>query len=133
MTDCRLKLAAFALCGFYRASMLIIPAKKLESHFGNKGEESKLTESKRNYYHAKRIARVVNEVAAKTPWESKCLVRALTVRYLLKRKGISYTLYLGVGKDDRGNMVAHSWIRSGEFLASGGDGTGFATVAKFAG
>jgi hypothetical protein len=34
-------------------------------------------------------------------------------------------------KRDNGKMVAHAWIRTGEFYLTGGDGTDYAMVAKF--
>ena len=63
-------------------------------------------------------------------WESKCLVRAMTARKLLKEAGIHSTLYLGVGKDE-GKMIAHAWLRCGQMYVTGGNGSSYAMVAKF--
>lgn len=119
------------LCAFYRMQMLLVPSKILEKGWGEKGKESPPTDTKEHYWHARRISEEVNRVAEKTPWESKCLVRALTARKFLYARGIESTMYLGVGKDEDGKMVAHAWVRVGEGYVTGGDGTGYAVVAKF--
>ena len=127
----RRTLAIWYLTAFYRAQMLMIPSKKLQKNWGESGKESPETDLTVNYRYAYVVARDVSRIADHTPWESKCLVRALTARYLLHRKGIKTTLYLGVGKDENGKMIAHSWLRCGELYVSGGDGSNYATVAKF--
>ena len=76
------------------------------------------------------IAQIVGKVCDKTPWESKCLVRALAAQRLLCRRGLSSTLYLGCGMEE-GKMVAHAWRRFGEMYVTGGDGGGYTTVARF--
>ena len=76
-----------------------------------------------------RLARV-NRITEHTLWESKCLVRAMTARKLLKEAGIHSTLYLGVGKDE-GKMIAHAWLRCGQMYVTGGNGSSYAMVAKF--
>lgn len=119
------------LTAFYRARMVFIPSKYLEKYWGDKNMESSETETENHLWTARFIGREVNRVADLTPWESKCMIRALTAQYLLHRKGIPSTMYLGVGKDDDGNMIAHAWIRCGEYYVTGGDGKGLAIVGKF--
>lgn len=114
----------------FRLLLLIAPAKLMKRYFGSSGEESAFTESKDNYIKARKIAYHVNRVAGHTPWESKCLVRALTAQKLLTKKKISSTLYLGVKKEGN-KMVAHAWIRTGGYYMTGGNGDGYTTVARF--
>ena len=81
---------------------------------------------------AKKVSWAVTTAASYTPWESKCLVQALTAQKLLKGKGISTTIYLGVKKDKNNNMLAHAWIRCGSYYVTGGiNREGYAVVAKF--
>lgn len=128
----RLTLAIYFYTAWYRFLILTFPSKFLQKHWGESGAESQPTETRWHYQYAYKISSVVNRTADHTNWESKCLVRALTARKLLLRKGISCTLYLGVGKDEDGKMIAHAWLRTGEMYVTGGDGTDYATVAKFA-
>lgn len=127
----KMTLAIYGLTAFYRAQMLLIPSKKLEQHWGDKGVESPEEDTREHYWYAYRVSCEVNRIADKTPWESKCLVRALTARFLLHRKSILTTMYLGVGKDEQGSMIAHAWLRCGDKYVTGGDGSSYATVAKF--
>lgn len=127
----KLTLAIWGLTAYYRALILLVPPKKLQPYWGTQGEESAKTDTVENYRQAVRIAREVVRIADKTPWESKCLVRALTTQRLVHRKGIETTLYLGVGKDENGKMIAHAWIRCGEIYLTGGDGSQYSTVAVF--
>lgn len=85
------------------------------------------------------VAWAVDAVCKRTPWESKCLVRALTAKKLLNGRGYPCTLYMGVkmeqgaGKElgncgteqpnTQPHMVAHAWLRCGKIFVSGGDGS----------
>lgn len=128
--DKGLTLQVWLWAAIYRLLLLLVPVKYLKKYFGSKGEESPKDESVESYQLARKIACHVNRVSDHTPWESKCLVRALTAQRLLAKRKISSTLYLGV-KKERDEMIAHAWIRTGSFFVTGGDGSGFAIVARF--
>ena len=118
-------LKAFFYTGFYRAFILLVPFNKLRKRMGKHKEESadKI---------ASHISWVVTLISSKTPWESKCLVQALTAQRMLKSKGISTTIYLGVRKEGN-EMKAHAWLRCGEYYVTGGAiREQYTVVAKFA-
>lgn len=127
----KMTLAIYGLTAFYRMQMLLVPSKTLEKKWGERNMESPQEDSRENYHYAYIVSNEVNRIADKTPWESKCLVRALTARFLLHRKHILTTMYLGVGKDENGAMIAHAWLRCGDKYVTGGDGSTYATVARF--
>jgi hypothetical protein len=129
-TNKRMTFLTLFLSAFYRVCILIVPMKYLRRYFGVLEEESAKEESPDRYRQALRVSYIVNRVCSQTPWESKCLVRALTTQHLLKKKKISSTLYLGVGKNDE-NMIAHAWLRCGSYYLTGGNGDGYVQVAKF--
>ena len=114
----------------FRCLILFVPTKYIRNYYGNLGEESPSAESMEHYMKARKIAFHVNRIAEHTPWESKCLVRALAAQRLFTKNKISSTLYLGVKKDGE-KLVAHAWIRTGDYYATGGNGTGYTMVAKF--
>lgn len=118
------------LSAWYRFRIKFFSQKHLEKKWGVLGEESSWDPQPEHERYLKWVAYQVRVSCEKTPWESKCLVQALTARKLLMRKKISCTLYLGVGKKDE-EMIAHAWLRSGPDYITGGDGTGYAMVAKF--
>ena len=126
----KLTLLTYGYTAFYRLLILTVPARKLERGLGQRGEESADEEPIEVMTRAYRIGRMVERIADKTPWKSTCLVKAMTARKLLVREQIPCTLYLGVGKAE-GKMVAHSWLRCGTVYVTGGNGAGYAIVAKF--
>ena len=117
--------------GIYRAYILFVPFNKLRKKMGRYKGESKATEDKETYKKAMHVSWIVTTVAAKTPWESKCLVQALAAQKMLKNKGISTTIYLGVRKE-KDEMKAHAWLRCGEYYVTGGAiREQYSVVAKF--
>ena len=54
-----------------------------------------------------------------TFWESQCLVKAIAGMKMLEKRNIESTLYLGTAKDEKGELIAHAWLRSGLFLCIG--------------
>lgn len=127
----RMTIKAWIYAAYYRILVKFVPSKKLEKNWGIPNEESSQDLKPWQYRYCGLVSRHVNRVAGNTPWESKCLVRALTARKLLMEKEIPCTLYLGVGKDESGKMIAHAWLRAGKAYVTGGDGSDYATVAKF--
>lgn len=77
------------------------------------------------------IGRAVDWACSHTPWESKCMVRALTAKKMLNRRGYPCTLYMGVSTDENGKMIAHAWLRLGRTYVTGGTGFGYAVTGKF--
>ncbi len=123
------------LTAWYRFLLVALPRKNYQKSWGILGEETPDGEdaiTSEQLEFVRIVYRQVNHSGNKTPWKSLCLVRALTARKLFKEKHIPCTLYLGVGKDEKGNAVAHAWTRVGKYYVTGGDGAGYACVAKFA-
>jgi len=126
----RLTLAVWGYAAWYRFCIRFMPMKKLQPRFGVAGEESAKEASEEAYQYARLVGVRVARSASKTPWESKCLVRALTAQKLLKKKKIESTMYLGVKKEE-GKMVAHAWLRVGTLYVTGGNGEGYAIVDRY--
>ncbi len=126
----KITITVWLCAAWYRFRIRFFPMKYLKKNFGTEGEESPEEGTAEEYRYAKLISRYVNRSADKTPWESKCLVRALTAQRLLKKKNIPNTLYLGVKTED-GKMLAHAWLRTGKMYVTGGNGEGYAMVAKY--
>lgn len=124
---------AFIYCGIARMYILFFPFNKLKKRMGKVKAESPEVVDINTVREARNIGRTVLHAASYTPWQSKCLVQALAAQWMLKRKGISTTIYLGVKKDKQNNMLAHAWTRCGSYYVTGGyNRQGYAVVAKFA-
>lgn len=126
----RMYIQALIFSAKYRLLILVRSSLNLEKRMGVRGEESERELPQEEVMKGREIGYVVNWVCKHTPWESKCLVRALTAQRLLGKHKISSTLYLGCGKTE-GKLVAHAWIRSGDHFLTGGNGEEYTMVAKF--
>ena len=65
------------------------------------------------------LARVVERAAIRLPFETKCLPRAMALQWMLRRRGRSSTLLIGVlpGTNRGGLDDLHAWVdRGGETL-----------------
>jgi hypothetical protein len=83
---------------------------------------------------AEQVGRAVRRAAAHPPWESACLVQALTAWKMLQRRGVPGVFYLGVAREGaRGEMRAHAWTRCGSRILTGAAGReAFTVVSVFA-
>ena len=70
----------------------------------------------------RKVSKAVHTMSRVTWWESQCLVKAVAAMKMLNRRGIPCTLYLGSGRDEKGQMAAHAWLRSGSYIVTGKEG-----------
>jgi len=69
---------------------------------------------------AEAIGWAVRAVAARTSRLSTCLVQSLAGYLMLRRHTVPSVVYLGVAKDAAGEFIAHSWLRCGDAVVTGG-------------
>lgn len=70
---------------------------------------------------AQAVARRVDRVAGRLPWQSTCLVRAVAARLLLARRRIDGGIIrFGIRKND-GALEAHAWLILGGTILMGGE------------
>lgn len=130
----QLLLEAFVLLGLARLLVLTVPFRWLARSLGKHMQESALESSPADLHQARLIGRAISSAAGNTPWESVCLPQAVTGQWMLKRRGIAATLYLGVAKADAKpeQLAAHAWLRCGEAIITGASGhKQFTVVATF--
>ena len=70
---------------------------------------------------AERVGWAVRAVAARTPWESACLVQALAAARMLQARRLASTLYLGAARKPGrpAQLYAHAWLRCGGLVLTG--------------
>lgn len=119
------------LSALYRVIIIIIPFKKLSKHMGEYNKVSNYNPSQEEIHYISKISRIISKVCFNTPWESKCLVQALIGQKFLSKNKIESTLYLGVSKDSRKELIAHAWLKCGEYYVTGNNGVTFGIVAKY--
>lgn len=123
---------AFFLSGIARIAILFIPFRVVKKFLGIPKKESSYDIKLEEFRRVKRVAWAVNQASKYTPWESKCLVKAITAQWMLKRYKIYSTIYLGVNKTEKNSMEAHAWLRCGSVIVTGGyEKDEFKEVARF--
>jgi len=98
-----------------------IPFSKVAPNLGKQMCESPLESNISDIKILKHISQAVNIMSKYTFWESQCLVKAIAAMKMLERRNIDNTLYLGTAKDEKGQLIAHAWLRSGSYLLTGAE------------
>jgi hypothetical protein len=79
---------------------------------------------------AARVGVSVERVARFTWWRSMCLEKALAGKWMLRRRGIPSTMYVGMARQGS-EFVAHAWlVGEGQTLTGAGQ-TSYAALAAF--
>ena len=89
--------------------LLIFSFKKVASFFKNKGNEAEISEQE-----VLEIKKAIFRANKLVWWKHTCLVNTLTSRWILNKRKISSTAFLGVKKNDKQQLIAHAWLKAGE-------------------
>lgn len=133
-TERLLLLEAFALLGMARLLVLAIPFRWLARSLGAHMQESGARTNPDDLHLARLIGQAVCSAANNTPWQSVCLPQAVAGQWMLKRRRIPATIYLGVAKADAKpeQLAAHAWLRCGDIILTGSAGhRQFTVVSTF--
>lgn len=116
-----------------RFSMVFLPFKYYRGLFGKLQNVAETNEySPEKSLEIKRIREIVISICRNTPWESKCLVEAITCKKMLQKIGVETTVYLGIRKDENGKeMKAHAWLKLGDHILTGRSGHQSFKVVNF--
>lgn len=127
-----LYIEAYIFLGYSRV-LKMIPFVKVAPYLGQKMEETSYNINKENKNKLIEISQMIQIASKHTFWESQCLVKAMAGFFMLKRRGLDSTIYLGTKRNEEGKMIAHAWLRSGPFVLTGAEGhEHFTVVASFA-
>lgn len=119
---------ALVALGVARLVVLLIPFRHYSKLMGADGESSSQTVAPGQLY---RVGRAIESVSRHTPWRSKCLEQGLAAKAMLRRRGLSNTLYLAVARE--ATLEAHAWLRSGDVCVTGqAELDRYTVVARFA-
>jgi hypothetical protein len=133
-SDKKLYFLALIWSMFTRFFMLYIPFKYYRRYLGEMQQLNNFEATESQLQEAINIKVKVLLVCKNTPWESKCLVQAVTCKQLLLKKGIHTNLFLGVWKDENATeMKAHAWLKLGDVILTGKHGHQKFKVVNFFG
>lgn len=123
---------AFLFLGWARI-LKLIPFSKVAPSLGEHMKETSQNYNVPTNEIIKNISQAIHIMSKYTFWESQCLVKAIAGMRMLERRRLESTLYLGTARDETGKMIAHAWLRSGQFYISGSEGKEkFTVVSTFA-
>ena len=67
-----------------------------------------------------RVVWAIRAVGRRTLGDRPCLPEALAGRMMLQRRGYDADLHIGVRKGEKGDLMAHAWLESGQHIVLGG-------------
>lgn len=98
-----------------------VPFRRLSRHLGQPQAKTPDAIPAHERAIAVDISWAVQAAARHVPLGFVCLPQAIAAKWMLRRRGIASTLYLGVAFDtkDRTEMLAHAWLRAGDKILTG--------------
>ncbi|MFN8010172.1 MAG: lasso peptide biosynthesis B2 protein [Holophagaceae bacterium] len=116
-----------------RLHLALVPFRRLAAQLGELGAESPGTLPEAAGPEVDAVGWAVAAMAARVPWDSLCLARALAAYRMLARRGLAATVYFGVRQEPGKALSAHAWLRCGDRLVSGGEGReDYRVICRFA-
>lgn len=116
-----------ALSAVIRFGQVFLPSRWLFRWMGiHKGQVELCTlATDAQIYRARKTGQFIENICDRTPWEAKCLVKAIILRYYLDREDIPYVLYVGMAKGEAQSdttFLAHAWMTVGRSAVVGWEG-----------
>lgn len=68
---------------------------------------------------ARMVMRTIRRVGRNVPVEFVCLPQALSARWMLSRRGVPTTLYLGTRRAAEEDREFHAWLKVGKLMITG--------------
>lgn len=112
-------LVAFITTTIFSLLLAFTPKRFVLKRIGSQGVESPSDISEENRIIAGSVAKSIRRTTRYSPWRVTCFAKGIAAKYLLKRKGIASTLYLGIAKDGVNKLTAHAWLRCGSVIITG--------------
>ena len=107
------------------------PFARIARRLGEHMAETPASAAQPEIAEARRIRWAVRAAAKRLPWKPICLPQAVAATWMLRRRGIQSTLYLGV--DGVQGFNAHAWVRVGRVVVTGApEHRRFSVVSTFA-
>jgi hypothetical protein len=120
--------------GVARLAVLALPFRWIAYRLGHHMAELPASTEPGHLQTARRVSWAVSAMSRHTPWRNTCLAQAIAAHRLLRERGVLSTLYLGLDKDEAGNLQAHAWLRCGDVFVTGRKGMeNYTVVSTFAG
>ena len=100
-----------------RVMILMTPFEKLATRLSASADNE---EKKVDPELLGRVGYAVAVAAAQVPWRSDCFPQTIAAHMLLKGKGISSVIHLGVERVGDSGLDGHAWLTCGDTVVIGG-------------
>lgn len=128
-----LLLEALAWLCWAKFLLLAVPFRWLAPRLGKPMTQSPPTLSADEIQSAQRVSWAVQAVARHLPLGFVCLPQAIAAKWMLRRRRLASTLYVGVARPDQMKFTAHAWLRAGDKILTGrAESTTHTVIATFA-
>lgn len=115
-----------------RLAIAAFPFRRIAGALGQRPDGTPRQSDVAKLAQQERVAWALERIRRRVPWSGNCLAQALAGKFMLRRRGIPGTLYLGVAKEGRTQLEAHAWLCSGDAVVAGGEGLErFAVIGTF--
>jgi len=119
--------------GIARIIIVFIPLRKFSFLLGTHMKETPSTSAIEKLEMLKSVETAVIRASKYVPWRCKCYEQAIAARIILTKLGLETTFYYGVAKENDNKLVAHAWLRCGDYIVTGRPGMKrFTVVGTFA-
>jgi len=115
----RLLLEALARLCWATLLIRVVPFRWIAPHLGRPMTESPVDIGEAELRLALRIAWAVQAVARHVPLGFVCLPQAIAAKWMLRRRRLPSTLYLGLQRQEELKLTAHAWLRVGDKILTG--------------
>jgi hypothetical protein len=119
--------------GIARILIVFVPLKRFSFILGTHMKETPVSSVNENMDLLKSVSIAISRASRYVPWRCKCYEQAIAAKVILRGYGIETTLYYGVAKDQDNKLIAHAWVRCGDYIITGRQGMKrFTVVGTFA-
>jgi hypothetical protein len=117
--DRRLLIETLVLLCWAKFLIRAVPFRWIALHLGRPMAESPVDVGDAQCQLALRVGWAVQAVARHVPPGFVCLPQALAAKWMLRRRRLPSTLYLGMQRMDESKLTAHAWLRVGDKILTG--------------
>jgi hypothetical protein len=119
--------------GIARILIVFVPLKRFSFILGTHMKETPVASGAENMDLLKSVSVAISRASRYVPWRCKCYEQAIAAKVILRGYGLETTLYYGVAKDPDNKLIAHAWVRCGDYIVTGRPGMKrFTVVGTFA-
>jgi Transglutaminase-like superfamily len=125
-------LEALAWLCWARLLLVAVPFRRIAPHLGRQMAESPATLAEAERAVVSRVSWSVLAVSRHSELGFVCLPQAMAAKWMLRRRGLPSTLYLGLRHDEKASLTAHAWLRVGDRILTGqAEARGHQVIASF--